>query len=320
MWAWYNMMAYYQASMNWFFLALLAPFCWSIANYLDKYLLSGPKEKTAGGGSGGLLILSSAMTIIAALLVLWIAGPDAVSLGSQEVGVLVLSGMFEALYILFYFWALEQESTTTVISLAQFAPIMGLIFGFLLLGEVPHGIQILAVVIILVGTLFIISKKGQRFRFHGHILLLMLVSTAFIGLYNTLFKIAGENIPYWTAMFWQYLGIGAVGFLLYFGVPPYRRQTHAMLSKSGSVLAITGAAELMNIFALMAMNAAILLAPVALVLSVSSVQPIFVLIEAAILAAIFPKFFSSSEKPTFMVRYVLGILLVCLGGFLIYQG
>ncbi len=305
--------------MNWFFLALLAPFFWSIANYLDKYLLSGSSEESPSS-SGGLLILSSLVSILAAVFVLVVLGPVGVRLGSQEVGVLVLSGMFEALYILFYFWALEQESTTTVISLFQFSPIMGLLFGYLMLHEVPSGTQVFAVILILIGTLFIIFKKGERFRFNGHVLLFMIVSTTFVGIYNTLFKMVGEHIPFWTAMFWQYLGIGMVGFLLFFGVAPYRRQTIAMLTKrSGSVLALTGAAELMNIAALMATNAAILLAPVALVLSVSSVQPIFVLAEGFVLASLFPKLLDPSERPSLRVAYLAGILLVCLGGIIIYS-
>ncbi len=306
--------------MHWFLLALLAPLCWSIANYLDKYLLSRSKNE-GQGGSGGLLILSSLVSFAAALVVFLSVGTAGITLGSQETGVLILSGIFEALYILFYFWALEQESTTTVISLFQFAPIMGLLFGYLLLAEVPTGLQVFAVILILIGTLCIVLKKGERFSLNGNVVILMLVSTAFIGIYNTLFKLAGEHVPFWTAMFWQYIGIGMVGFLLFFGVAPYRKQTIEMLTKrSVGTLALTASAELMNIFALMATNAAILLAPVAIVLSVSSVQPIFVLIEGAILVYFFPKLFDPSEKPSFMVRYIIGILLVCLGGFLVYQG
>ncbi len=304
--------------MNWFYLALLAPLCWSIANYVDKFLLSRTSDDVQGG-SGGLLILSSLVSIIAAILVLCARGVIGVTLGSQQAGVLILSGMFEALYILFYFWALEQESTTTVISLFQFAPIMGLLFGYLMLGEIPNGTQIFAVILILIGTLCIIFKKGERFRFNGHVLLFMIVSTAFVGIYNTLFKMVGAEIPFWTAMFWQYLGIGMVGFLLFFGVSHYRAQAIAMLTqRSGSILALTGAAELLNIFALMATNAAILLAPVALVLSVSSVQPAFVLIEGFVIFALFPKMLDRSEKPSLRWRYLLGIVLVCLGGCIIY--
>ncbi|MEI8130113.1 MAG: DMT family transporter [bacterium] len=304
--------------MNWFLLALLAPLAWSVANYLDKFLLSNSQGE-GEGGSGGLLILSSLVSLIAAGCIFLKQGALGITLDSQSVGVLILSGMFEALYILFYFWALEAESTATVISLFQFAPIMGLLFGYLMLSESPTGMQFLAVLVILVGTLLIIKKKGERLSFNGHVLLLMIVATTFVGIYNTLFKIVGEHIPFWTAMFWQYLGIGMVGFLLFFGVAPYRKQAIDMLTKKSlNSLGLTGLAEVMNIVALMATNAAILLAPVALVLSISSIQPVFVLIEAYIITVFFPKFLDPCDKPVFMLQYVLGILLVCVGGFLIY--
>ena len=304
--------------MHWFILALLAPLAWSIANYLDKYILS--KSRGGEGGSGGLLILSSVVSLVFAGALAGIFG-QRLTADSQHAGALVLSGMFEALYILFYFFALEEESAATVISLFQFAPVFGLLFGYLVLGEVPTGLQLAAVALVLAGTLCIVMKKEKGSRFNMNVVLLMLVSTIFVAVYNTIFKLAGENIFFWTAVFWQYLGIGAVGFLLYFGVPSYRKQFHTMLVRRGAgVLALTGTAELMNIAALVCTNAAVLLAPVALVLSVSSVQPIFVLIEGFLLIKLVPGFLAPEEHTHLHLRYIFGIILVCIGGFLIYQG
>ena len=299
--------------MNWFLLALAAPLAWSIANYIDKFILS--RGESNESGSGGLMILSSLVSLVIALVVFLVHGNSVLTLNSQFVGVLILSGIFEALYILFYFWALERESTTTVISLFQFTPIMGLLFGFLLLKEVPTGMQIFAVLLILIGTLCIVWKKGER-KMNGNVVLLMLVSTAFVGIYNTLFKLVAEQTPFWTAIFWQYIGIGIVGFLLFVATPPYRKQTLYMIRRK--TLGLTTLAECMNVVALLATNAAILLAPVAVVLSISSVQPIFVLLEGFLIVAFFPKLLSESERPTLKPMYIFGILLVCVGGFLVY--
>ena len=299
--------------MNWFLLALAAPLAWSIANYLDKFILS--RGESNESGSGGLMVLSSLMSLLIAFAIFLVYGNSLLTLDSQFVGVLILSGIFEALYILFYFWALERESTTTVISLFQFAPIMGLLFGFLLLKEVPTGMQIFAVLLILLGTLCIVWKKGEP-KMKGIVLLLMLVSTAFVGIYNTLFKLIAEQTPFWTAIFWQYVGIGVIGFLLFVAIPPYRKQTLYMIR--GKTLGLTTLAEILNIVALLATNAAILLAPLAVVLSISSVQPIFVLLEGFLIALFFPKLLDQSERPAIKVTYLFGILLVCVGGFLIY--
>ena len=304
--------------MNWFLLALAAPLAWSVANYIDKYLLSRSKSE-GQGGSGGLMILSSLASLCVVALVFMFKGSAGLSLHPQQIAILIFSGCLEALYILFYFWALERSSTSTVISLFQFAPIAGLIFGYFLLREVATGIQLFSVGLILVGTLCILLKKRERFSRSGTVFCLMLVSTIFVGLYNTLFKLAGETTPFWTAVFWQYVGIVVVGIILFLVVPKYRMEAFQMLRHQGrGVLALTGLAEAMNIVAVLAINAAVLLAPVALVLAVSSMQPLFVFFEGLIIFALFPKLLDASERPSLKVQYLVGIVLVCIGGFFIY--
>ncbi len=304
--------------MTWFLLALAAPLCWSLANYLDKFILSRSNENE-GSGSGGLFILSCFVSLIFAFCIFLAQGTLALTLPSQETGALIFSGMFQALYLIFYFWALERESTTTVISLFQFAPVMGLLFGYIMLGEAPVPIQLLAIVTILIGTLFIIWKKGEKFSLKGKVFLLMLVSTLFMGFYNTLFRMVGEDINFWVAVFWQAIGISIIGFIFFVVSPVYRKQVSNMvLKRKGSLLAITGLAELLNLGAVLLTNAAVLLAPVALVLAISSVQPLFVFLEAILIAKFLPRFLDESDKPVFRWQYVIGILLVCVGGFLIY--
>lgn len=303
--------------MDWFTLAIIAPFLWSIANYLDKYLLS---KRTSAVGSGGLLIVSAIMSCIAAWVIYYNIGAEGVHLDSQVAGALVLSGMFEALYIIFYFICLERESTSTVVSLFQFAPIMGLLFGYLLLREMPNMDQLLGVGLVLFGTLLVVKQPGERFSFRKGILPLMIASTAFVGIYNTIFKIAAEGISFWSAMYWQYIGIGIVGLILFFSIRPHRMQTYAMLGKSGmKVLFLTGLAELANIGALMATNSAILLAPIALVLSIGSVQPIIVFVEGILISIFFPRLFKGEEKIRLSLQYIFGILLTCIGGAYIYM-
>ena len=143
----------------------------------------------------------------------------------------------------------------------------------------------------------------------------MTLSTLFIGLYGTFFKMAGEMLPLWTSIFWQYVGIGFAGILFFIFSKKYQKQFFAM-TKGNSVF-LVGIAELLNIGAVLVTNAAFVLAPVGLVLSVSSVQPVFVLIEGLLLALILPKFFKE-DRPQIHFQYILGIILVVIGGFLIY--
>ena len=301
--------------MNWFLLALAAPLAWSVANYIDKYILASAEDYRSANG-GGLFTLSSLIGLVIPLCIVLVGGWTSLQLGSNTTGALIFSGAIEALYLLFYFWALEKESATTVIALFQLTPIMGLLFGFLLLGELPSGLQLCAVLIIVIGSLCVVLKKGQWKM--NTVVLLVIASTAFFGLYNTLFKLAAEGIPFWSGIFWQYVGVGIVGFITFVTVGPYRKEAIRMLTKrKGTTLIATFAAEFMNMLALLATNAAILVAPVAIVLSISSIQPVFVMLEGILLASLFPKIFGS-EKTSFKIQYVIGILLVCIGGVLVY--
>ena len=303
--------------MTWLLLALLAPLAWSIANYLDKFILSRVSSD-AEGGSGGLLILSALVSVAFALIVAITKGFATLLVTPQISMILLASGFFEAMYIFFYFCALERESATTVVGLFQFAPIFGMGFGYVLLHEIPTGMQFAAMMLILIGTLCIVFKKGEKISLVGGVVGLMLLSTLFVGLYNTLFKFAGSDISFWTAIFWQYLGIGLAGLVSFVARSVYRKQFFGMLTnRGGIVLAATIGAEVMNILAILATNAAILFAPVGIVLSIGSVQPIFVLLEGLALAYFVPTFLGKDEKPRLELRYILGIILVCIGGFFI---
>ena len=301
--------------MNWFLLALAAPLAWSVANYIDTYVLT----REDGGGSGGLIILSSLLSVIFAVALFAHSGGAFLAIGQRKILTLVASGVFEGLYIYFYFMALERENPTTVVSLFQFAPIMGFMFGFLLLGEVPGPMQFVAAGLILIGTLLILAKKKAFSRVQLTVLCIMLLSTLFVGLYNVLFKIAGEGIPFWTGIFWQYIGIGILGAVLFACSRAYRGQFAAMCrtSKSNLVVLIL-VAELLNIAALLATNAAVLRVSVGLVLSVTSVQPLFVFLEGLVLAWVAPRVFDGSRNITFRMQYVIGIVLICAGGLLVY--
>ena len=303
--------------MNWFLLALIAPLAWSVSNYIDKFILSGTDD--GKNRSGGLLILSSLVSIIFAVLVLWHTGTSALNIGSQPIGALILSGMFEALYIYFYFCALEKESTTMINVLFQFVPVFGILLGYAFLREVATLKQVIAVLFILLGTLFFLFKKGERLAVRPKIILLMTASTVCAALYDVVFKMAIDGKPFWTGVFWQYIGIGLLGLIMFISIPEHRSEFFSLLKKQKSTAIVyTSFAEILNIVAVLATNAAILLAPVALVLSVGSVQPLFIYIEGIILFILFPTLFNVAEKPSLKPQYIFGILLVCLGGFLIY--
>jgi drug/metabolite transporter (DMT)-like permease len=306
--------------MSWITIALLPPLFWSVANYLDKYVMTKAKAD-ASGGAYGLLILSAAVSVVFALIATACIGIEpvqAVSTRSKEL--LLLSGAFEALYILFYFLALGKESATTVNVLFQFGPIFSLVLGFLFLQETLSPTRMLAIALILVGSLLVVKRAGERLEMRRDVVGLMLLACAFAAGFILLFKLGGgEEIGFWQAVIWQYFGIGVLGVLAAcFGFA--REDFLALLRGRGArMLTVTVGAEGANIAAIIATNAAVLVAPIGLVSSVASVQPIFVLLEGLVLARLLPGLKDVFETPRLTTRVLVGILLACVGGFLIVQ-
>lgn len=86
--------------MTWLILAILAPLIWSIANYVDKFILS--RAGDSNGGSGGFIILSSLMSLLFAIGLFFVTKNNDFVLSTYTIFILILSGIFEALYIYFY--------------------------------------------------------------------------------------------------------------------------------------------------------------------------------------------------------------------------
>ncbi|HCY17767.1 TPA: hypothetical protein DHT42_01010 [Candidatus Nomurabacteria bacterium] len=54
--------------MNWFFIALVAPFLWAFVNIADSFLISKYSQREKERSSGGLVIFSSLIGIFIAFL------------------------------------------------------------------------------------------------------------------------------------------------------------------------------------------------------------------------------------------------------------
>src|SRR3989344_4290463 len=107
--------------MHWALVALVAPFLWSIINHADKYLISKYSRDT---GIGGLAIFSSLFAVFVLPIVYWIS-PNIFSITANEAGFLILTGIFSALAILFYLYALDRDDASHVVPFWFLAPVFG---------------------------------------------------------------------------------------------------------------------------------------------------------------------------------------------------
>lgn len=302
----------HKKTMNWFYIALISPIAHSFVNHLDKYLLS----KYLKGGSVGTLVLFSALFSVLALPVILVIQPEAISSVSFYQGFLLcLNGAFLVTAIICYLYALETDEATYVAPLFQLIPVFSLILGYVFLGEVLTISQLLAMCIIVAGGVLISLEFGTgKINLRSKTLGLMLLASGLYAINLILFKmIAGEQ-GFVNSLFWDLLGKVIFGIILYFTVGSYRKQFNNLIkSNSAKVFGLNGFNEILALIGEVAIIYAALFAPVALVQSVSSTQPLFVFIVGIILTLYFPKIAQENINRRILIQKIAATVVIVIG-------
>jgi drug/metabolite transporter (DMT)-like permease len=304
---------------SWFTLALLAPFLWGVVNHADRFLLSKCSDKS---GVGSILIFSSVFSIFLVIFIPLFLHVNLFHLPFHDKFSLMLIGGISVLAFYFYLSALENEETSVVIPFLQLGPIFGYLLSYLVLNETLTLQQLLASILILagIGILSFDFDIDNKIKFKKEMLLLMVGSAFFFALHDTLFKSIAITRSFWVASFWQYLGITVVGVCIFVFSERFRKQfLHTFNRSNGTVVAVNFASELLYIVGNLASNFAMMLAPVALVLVVSSYQPLFVFVIGTILTLLFPHIVSEKITKKHIVQKIISIVIVVIGSYLLYS-
>ncbi len=97
---------------------------------------------------------------------------------------LLLSGIFLAINWIFFFWALNIATISTVVVLYYTGPIISIILAVLFLREKFHKYLYIAVILALSGVIISNFNKGISFGFGAFIALLAGVSYGFLGFFS----------------------------------------------------------------------------------------------------------------------------------------
>ncbi len=304
--------------MDWFLIALIGPLCWSVVHHLDKFLLN-KFQKNRGIGS---IVLFSSLFPAVLLPVLALIRPDVFSIQGTQIFTLICVGFMGALAALFYFHALEDEEASIVVSMYQLSPIFGYILGFLVLGEAVGITNTIGSLVIIMGATvvsFNFSDKARP-RFKAKMVLLMVGASLFYALADVIFKgSALENNSYVISIFWSFVGFVLFGLALFAFVSSYRESFLEDIKMHGkTLLGINTLNEVLQTCATMATFYAILLAPVALVLTLDAYQPVIVFALGIILTLYFPKLATEKISTKHLLQKSVSIAIIILGTILIH--
>jgi drug/metabolite transporter (DMT)-like permease len=301
--------------MNWFFIALWAPFLLACANHNDKFLVSRYlKEKSIGS----IVILSSLFSGLAMPILLFIQ-PDVYEIKLAPGSALVATGMLSVFAAVCYLHALEIDEASFVTPLYQTVPIFAFFLAYFILGETITLSQGLASIVIIVGALAFSLEFGRRgVRFKRKVVALMLVASCLSAINGVIFKLVAVEKGFWVSLFWGFGGQVMAGLALLVCVSTYRRDFFGLFTqqKAAGVGLIALSRTLFGVSEAVTLYAT-LLAPVALVLVVNSFQPLFVFALGIALTLLLPQVAKESMDRMKMLQKGVGITFMLVGGYLI---
>ncbi len=299
----------------WFLLALIPPFLWAIVNHIDGYIIS---KFTKGGGIGSIIILSSLFSVLV-LPIIYFFGEGIQSVSKEHILILMLGGVLSGLAVFFYLKALFSSSVSSVVPIFQTIPVFGFLLGYIFLNELLASNQIFGGILITLGAILIsvqFSDKGWSFAKKA--LFLMLASSFSYALFETLFKFVAIEEDFWVSIFWQYSGLVFFGILVFIFHTTYRKEFLDLLKNNKlPLLSLNALNETATLVGNFVFGYASLLVPVAMVMVVSTYQPVFVFIIGIIITIFWPSIAVEDMRPKVVIQKILSLIIILIGSYYI---
>ena len=298
--------------MNWFLVALINPLALGFINHFDKFLLS----KYVKGGSVGALIIFSALFAVFALPILYFISPEVLtSVTFVQAAILMVNGAFLTVAILLYLYALDTDEASYVAPLFQLTPVLGLLFGFLVLGEYLTTIQTIAGGLIVLGSLLLsLELSGGKTKLKKKLIFLMFGSSFFYAINAVIFKYVAIDLGFVHSVFWDMFGKFLFGVILFLSIKSYREQFLNLMRMNGAKVAgLNVVNEIIGLIGEFSLVLAVLYAPVALVQSVSGFQPLFVLVMGVLITKFLPSFGQEKLEKRFLAQKIIGVIIISIG-------
>jgi len=300
--------------MNWIVLSIVPPLIWSVLNHLDKYLINKYSHHV---GVGGLAIMSSLFAGLT-LPFIYVANTKVLSIEIYHALILSTTGVFTALGILLYLYALDRDDASHVVPFWFLIPVFSYLMGVLVLHEILTMDKIVGSLVVLVGATILSLEFDQGLKIKKYTPILMIASSLFLSMNNIFFKDIASDYSFLTSLFWNQTGLLLFALILLIFFKRYRSDFISIIKINNTELGILNIlGECLQITATFVSYYVILIAPVSLVLLISyCVQPLFVVIEGAAISIMFPNFIKEKINRKHIMQKVLAIIIMAIG---VYQ-
>ena len=188
------------------------------------------------------------------------------------------------------------------------------------LGETLNSEQITGSIMIFIGLIVISinwSKGAKSLRKKP--LLYMLFASLFVATSGVIFKYVTVENNFWVSSFWEYLGLGFTGILIFLFMAKQRKEFMHMNKKGGvKIFVVNIFSEFMSIAGNLLTNFALLLAPVALVYVVGSFQPAILLILTILGTYLFPHIVKEDMSWQILYPKIVALVIMAIGSAILF--
>ena len=308
--------------MHWFIYAIGAPVLWAMVNIADHYLV---KKSDEGDNPVGSLVIFSSIIGLFVALAIFLFSNSSISISGGGEFILILAGIVNALWIILYLYALSADELSVVYPWFLTIPFFAYIFGYFFLGETLTQLQIIGGVIVCLGGVIISLEPAHlfagRLRFKRQATLCMLSAAILAALGSVLFKFVAEDAGFWASSFWEYLGLGVAGVIIFVCIATYRHGFFAMLKNGGmQIFTINATSELATVAGNLLFRFATLLAPIALVSLVEPIQSVIVFAFAVVGTIFFPHIIKEDISKQVLMYKITAIAIMFFGSILLFRG
>ena len=303
--------------MNWFLIALAGPFLWSISCIVDKFLVE--KYSKDHQASGALVIYSGIAGLLVAFFIA-IFKLNVLDISIIDKLLLIFAGLLSVIWMILYLYALEIEDVSSVAPFMLTIPIFGYILGNIFLGESLTMHQIIGSIIILFGAFLIsIDFTGEKTKIKFKPAFYMISASIIVAVMGVIFKFVTIEGNFWASSFWEYLGLGLAGIIMFTFIPKYHKDFFTINKIGGKkIFALNITSELITVIGNLLTNFALLLAPITMVYLVGSFQPVILLFLTIIATKFFPKIISESMHHKVLIPKALAIIIVVAGSVFLF--
>ncbi|PIP68916.1 hypothetical protein COW91_02265, partial [Candidatus Nomurabacteria bacterium CG22_combo_CG10-13_8_21_14_all_32_8] len=233
---------------------------------------------------------------------------------------LFVAGCLTVVWTILYLYTLEIEDISSVVPWFLTVPVFGYVLGYIFLGETLSFYQIVGSIIIFSGLILIsINFREGKKILKKKPLVYMAFACFIIAVSGVIFKYVTIEGNFWVSSFWEYLGLGVTGLLIYFFITKHREEFMYMNKTGGhKIFSVNVVSELMSISGNLLTNFALLLAPVVMVFLVSSFQPAIVLFLTILGTKFFPHIVKEDLSLKVLFPKIVAIVLMTVGSVILF--